>query len=96
MDQSLHRYHSVVCFTIGPRSPPQLVQSTVRSTASAFNFQFPLVFLISLISSVLYYLRSILAGMRGILNHITVYFSQIQQYPLYTGVVTHFGTAVRS
>jgi len=67
MDQSLHRIHSIVCLTTGPRSPPQLVQHTVRSSASAFSFRFPLVFLRSLISSVLYtyYLRSILAGIRG-------------------------------
>jgi hypothetical protein len=37
--------HSVVCLTTGPYPLPRRVLHRVRSSASSFNFQYPLVFL---------------------------------------------------
>jgi L-lactate permease len=39
-------HHHIICHTIGPQPLPKPVLHTVRSSASSFNFQYPLVFLV--------------------------------------------------
>ena len=48
--------HSTVCLAAGPHSLPKRVLHRMRSGASSFHFQYPLVFLMSFSSSYVFFL----------------------------------------
>ena len=55
-----HHHHSLFCLTTGPKSPPKRFLHIVRSRASSFKSEYPLLFLSSS-SSFLRFLPRLLA-----------------------------------